>query len=416
LPTGWVTPNSGNSRTVFILLVSLILAGMIALSIVGSICWRKRRKKQADKDLERKGGKFRGPKDHGIDAHDRIKSRLWAKASARWKDNVRHSARRRRNARLTSASMSQLNDSSLYLSRSSLPAHTPPPLTPSRSTTPAPASVFDHRLSNDDDDNADSSASRNAAAANDHEPPAVDALLTSPPAYHGSTANPSSTLEIPNACPPKGSDEPPDATISSFPYGHLSSSNNEGPRYTPPLHVAHVATDDKAVLQNMVVMGSEPPVDDDSSGGSHNIVVSAPVLYEDDEQSTPDDAETLPTDGATSSIFPAPPEPQPSSKGKMAAFELYHYDDLDVEPPPGPSAPPFEASDCSEPSAPLPTDIMTPIPDEHEVGVVNNASSSEDVVGGIDLQAGSSSHTAFQNRGRTTGGRSQSELLPQYQP
>jgi len=121
--------------------------------------------------------------------------------------------------------------------------------------------------------------------------------------------------------------------------------NFEGPQYSPPLHAAHVATDDKTILHRMIGMSSEPP----EAGGSTELESSAPALFEDDDEGfshyTRSDSQD--TDGS-SFMFPAPPQPAPSSKGKMV--EMCDYDDVHVEPPSGPSAPPFEAS--LGPSAP----------------------------------------------------------------
>ena len=122
---------------------------------------------------------------------------------------------------------------------------------------------------------------------------------------------------------------------------------------TPPnLHVAHVATDDKAVLRQMEVMGSQPPTEPFYDHGS------APILFEDDVRPS-DLGDTL--ELAPSSFgFPSPPSLVSSSKGKAAAFEYYDNEDLDVEPDPQPSAPPFEAECSVLPSAPLEDGALPP--------------------------------------------------------
>ena len=389
---------------------SLILTCVISVLIVGSICWRKRRKSKADKDPEKKGSKTKGLKDEGSSTPSRIKSRLWAKASARWKNNVKHSARRRRNTRLTAVT-SQLNDSSIYLSRSPSPTRTLQASTSSRSPTPTPSPPLGHDSSDVDVDDSGSLASHesnanNLATSSPHLSP------TSPPAYHGDATNPSNAPAIQNIASSQDSAGSPDADVSPPPlHNKPSSLGEEEPQYTLPLHVAHVATDDKAVLQRIVIMGSEPPVDDDPAGGSCDVPISAPVLFDDDDQSFSHDTELSPSDGARPSMFPAPPEPPPTSKGKMAALELYDYDDLNVEPPTEPSAPPFESScvDCSGPSAPPPAELM--MPEADELDVQDGPFSGENGAVGSNLPT----RPPSQDTSRTGGGL-QSELLPRYQP
>ena len=121
------------------------------------------------------------------------------------------------------------------------------------------------------------------------------------------------------------------------------------------LHIAHVATDDKAILQQMGILGSQPPTEPRSP----DICGSAPVLYEDDVGSL--EYEDVPELDTSHVGFPLPPVALPPSKGKAAALEYYDYDDLDMEPDPQPSAPPFEAEDPILPSAP-PQDEPQPLP------------------------------------------------------
>ena len=120
-------------------------------------------------------------------------------------------------------------------------------------------------------------------------------------------------------------------------------------------HIAHVATDDKAVLRQMEDLGSQPPTDP----GSSDVHVSAPILYEDDVQ--PSEHEDAPKFISPSAAFPLPPTVVSSSKGKAAALEFYDNDDLSIEPDPQPSAPPFEAENSILPSAPSEGEVQ-PLP------------------------------------------------------
>lgn len=164
----------------------------------------------------------------------------------------------------------------------------------------------------------------------------------------------------------------------------------------------------------MVIMGSEPPVE----GGSHCIHGSAPILYDNDHEGAAQYAEShLQNSVEPSNMFPAPPEPLSSSKGKMVALEGYDYNDLNVEPPSEPSAPPFDAPEGSEPSAP-PLDADTefielsaPAMDEYDDLGDANAPPVEDEGDGSSEQA----RTSFQD-GSRSGERPQSDSLPRYHP
>jgi len=93
-------------------------------------------------------------------------------------------------------------------------------------------------------------------------------------------------------------------------------------------------------------LSSQPPTE---PGSSCDIYSSAPILYEDDVQSL--EYEGAPEPIPSHAGFPLPPTILSSSKGKAAALGYYDYDDLDVEPDPQPSAPPFEADN---PILPMP--------------------------------------------------------------
>lgn len=173
---------------------------------------------------------------------------------------------------------------------------------------------------------------------------------------------------------------------------------------TPNLHIAHVATDDKAVLRQMEVLSSRPPTEPGSSCDVHG---SAPVLYEDDVQSL--EYAEVPELAPSSVGFPLPPTALPSSKGKAAALEYYDYDDLDVDPDPQPSAPPFEAEDPIMPSAPPQGEAQFLPSAPPEV-----MDSDDDPTAPAD--DGLSPRTGGQSVDATRQGSSRPEPLPQYQP
>lgn len=118
-----------------------------------------------------------------------------------------------------------------------------------------------------------------------------------------------------------------------------ASSADEFEHDPPPIHDAHVATDDKALLAHLAGLASEPV--SESSG----VEVSAPIW--DDEQieadliSSIDQAPEASTCPAALSFPPLP------SKGKMALPDFHKYpltfeEMVELGEDPGPSAPPFE--------------------------------------------------------------------------
>lgn len=406
LPPGWTRMSDEDSvRTILILSLSLVLAALIAVFIF-FLVWRRRRKREERKDLEKKLAKKKGSQlDIDIEREHRTKAKLWTRATTRWKENVRQSARRRRNARLSNTSLHVWNNSEVSFSRAnssthSSPRSTPASLPPSRTSSPTPTPPTTHSIY--------SSQSRT-----DHEPrnihiespsPSPPSPPPLPPAYQRRSHLSVDVLPVKNPAQPSSG--------SSIYGSHLSrfdSLSSESPPLSPlerdrslsNLHIAHVATDDKAVLQQMEVMGSQPPPEP----GSSDVHGSAPILYEDDVQSLKygDPPELVPSCVG----FPLPPTVVSSSKGKAAALEYYDYDDLSVEPDLQPSAPPFEVEDSTLPSAP-PEGNAQPLPsappeiDEPGDGPTADA--------GLPREMG--------GRSVDTGrlGPSRPEPLPQYRP
>ena len=409
LPPGWSRPSESSAiRTTLILSLSLVLAAVITVFIVVFLLWRRKRRSLLRKDVERKLVRRRGTTP-SIDSEKeyRVKSKLWARATTRWRENVRQSARRRRNARLSTTSPQAPNNSTISLahttsSTSSSPHSTSSPLPESRPSSPTPTVSTARSIL--------SSLSRT-----DYEPRNINVEPPSPsppsppplpPAYQGSSHL---SLDIsPSKDPSQLS------RASSFYHPHLSQFDSLSSDSPPPsplendstpssLHVAHVATDDKAVLRQMEVLSSQPPTEP----GSSYVCGSAPVLYEDDVQ--PLEYKDAPELCPSPLGFPQPPAALSSSKGKAAALEYYDYDDLNVEPDLQPSAPPFEAQDPILPSAPpqdetlslpsAPPEIVDPGDDPTTLGD-----------GNLPRQIGG--HSVDD----AMPGPSRSEPLPQYRP
>ncbi|KIY73541.1 hypothetical protein CYLTODRAFT_485390 [Cylindrobasidium torrendii FP15055 ss-10] len=341
LPIGW-KPRAKEPKTSLIVTISLVLAFVICFLIIGCLLWRKtvRKKRRANGDVEMRAVRRRreSPEEDEealTDRDVRRKKKIWARASARWKAHAR--ARQRRGRR---------------------------PTVNTQTSTPDDPTGVDTALrpSDDDDDDQLSYASRSpsisrspsseslstnipggtapvAAAEHFQDVPQRETSVppSSPPAYHTHGAeNPrASASETPsNLSPPSSSLSP------SYPLGSSSSGPSE-PVYMPS--TAHVATDDKAMLERLVLAASSPPV----AGQSHLPESSAPEWHDEEL----DDFADAPAESSHSEL-PAPPNPV-SAKGKMEseyeyAFSSLHLDIEGVEPELGPSAPPFEHG----PSAP----------------------------------------------------------------
>ncbi|KAG6845378.1 hypothetical protein H0H87_010487 [Tephrocybe sp. NHM501043] len=354
LPPGWKEQSeSSNSRTTLILALSLVLAFVICFLIIGCLFWRKskRRKRRQNQDVE---GKARKRRRQDIVEDDRVsmlterevkvKQKIWARATARWKANAKYTARQRRGKRI--ASTTRLNSprsSCASLDRVADPqatlAHIPPT---SSSPTPSPRSSMESMYMG---------TGEGAVTALSPEEQVDDPLdasapipIPSPPAYHPQPSTlahgESGLYSVHGSCLPLSDAEP-----SSY---HSPSQSNCA---SHSVHAAHVATDDKALLARMVDLASAPPPDSADSSESYvaDYPISAPLwqdeVLEDFEDGShqPVTHDLPPPQTSVDPVSPARLFPTPPSKGKMADFYDYPYTfDILVEPEPGPSAPPFE--------------------------------------------------------------------------
>lgn len=126
----------------------------------------------------------------------------------------------------------------------------------------------------------------------------------------------------------------------SHPNIYDASPADEYEHDPPPIHDAHVATDDKALLARLAGLASEPAVVE-SSG----VEVSAPIWY--DEHIETDLITSIDQAPEASTCAAALSFPPPPSKGKMALPDFHNYpltfeEMVELEQDPGPSAPPFE--------------------------------------------------------------------------
>lgn len=291
-PVGWDPPDKDSIRKdlpAIIMALSIALAVLVCVFTLSCHFWRKGRRRKHRADVESKEKK-KGTSDK--EREFKHKQHLWARATARWRSNVKLTARKRR------------ADKSMRTSIIT-PSHTPPPSQPStRPPSPVPEERPQSPLEQ-------SSAATSSQRPDDTAPASTRPISSSPPAYH----------------------HPPESSSSSQ---QQSSSEN---------YAGHVATDDKVLLAQRAELANVPEF-----GPPPTAAVSAPEWQ--DERLEDFDPEE---EGSTAPHlpFPLPPEPvASSSKGKMAAFEqqyAYFPEYTDAEPELGPSAPPFEAVGPSAP-------------------------------------------------------------------
>lgn len=407
LPNGWGKHSDSDAMTGMILALSLSLAVSLILFMMGIVLWRRKRRKDADNDDPEMSASPPDPDDEEASVEvkrARSQQRMWARASARWMANVRQSARRRRK-RLTAvaakgADTGSLNDKqyaqastsavslartytvtdgdSSYWSRPRSVRNGSRSRARSRSTSPTPSHV------QADDDTQPPSL----------HPPAYMSNETSQPGRHPSCARRHSSHVLVSNEPHPAPSIPPSSPRSILPY-------------EPPIHSAHVATDDKTVLAEMARLASAPPrVDGPSSpdvyGGLSESIPSVPVLEDDGYELLPPEfhsednvhsssagadrrhSSSLSHDALGAALEASLPNstpghhsssidsevpsyledalrhrtvvlPSPPSKVALVGPTFYEYpnefeeDVATIEPPLGPSSPPFESE---EPSAP----------------------------------------------------------------
>ena len=393
LPPGWDRSSKNSDLTPYILSLSLVLAVGIALLIFGCVIWRRKRR-SASKDLEKKLRKHRALDDDTDDeledaARARAQQRrLWVKATARWRPNVKISARRRRKKPGTSISsdvssihskaessvagaspsmeMLTLESSSLATeaTSTSLPSATPP------LGVPVPDGETPH--------------------TEEHEPfsdvPSHESRPSHPPDYREDSAK--VTARLGDIDPPSHSVASEDASLDDNPQ---TAQMTRSARSLPHVSVAHIATDDKSLLARMATLVSSPPEEDASTApqSSQDAAVPhgpfVPVIDELEELSDahletmdresrkgaevvwsnhlsspsssyqPALSSSLPVPMYSREPSPHPPMfPAPLSKAQLAGVQYYEYPsafeaDI-VEPPsdPQPSAPMFEYPSAPE--------------------------------------------------------------------
>ncbi|KIP10079.1 hypothetical protein PHLGIDRAFT_272555 [Phlebiopsis gigantea 11061_1 CR5-6] len=392
LPPGWDRSSKNTDLTPYILSLSLVLAVGIVLLIFGCVIWRRKRR-GANKDLETKLRRHRTRDDDIDDELDDIararaqQRRLWVKATARWRPNVKISARRRRKKLGTSVSS---DVSSIHSKAESSAAGASPSMemlslesssiTTEATNNPLPSAAPPLDITVPDGETPPSEG---------HEPfldaPSHELRLAHPPDYREDGANVGARGDVD---PPPHSVTSEDAFLDDSPQ---TAQMTRPAMSLPHVSAAHVATDDKNLLARMATLVSSPPEEDAfvASQSSHDAVVphapSVPVIEEFEELSSshletmhrdsgkgaevvwsnhlsssstsyqPALSNTLPVPTYSREPSPHPPMfPAPPSKAQLAGFQYYEYPsafeaDM-VEPPadPQPSAPMFEYPSAPE--------------------------------------------------------------------
>ncbi|KAL6304796.1 hypothetical protein BKA93DRAFT_249706 [Sparassis latifolia] len=370
LPSGWPTkPKDDNVTTPVIVTLSLVLALCICSIITLCVMWRKKRRLKARSDLEKRARKDSLGDDSDNESeelkHFRSKQRIWAKATARWKANIRHSVRRRR--KHAASGPKDTGFRTLVETCQN-----------SQSSASLPRTADSHDSAGYEAVNDISSSLQSHDPVNAHviHPPSPTSSPTQPPAYLSNSPAVCDDLAYAH-CSQNLSPYPNlnDTTPSSS----VSEGANPDIEYQESFRAAHVATDDKAVLARIASMASAPPSTDLSSPEELTVSYASVPALDDEFEDLPFGMQVSDTEpGASRSLGTLPPAmshehvdvpsyscdvfPQPSllpppPMKALAASMFYEYpssfeEDYCAEPEAHPSAPPFEVESSAVPSAP----------------------------------------------------------------
>ncbi|KAJ4485723.1 hypothetical protein J3R30DRAFT_1397546 [Lentinula aciculospora] len=386
LPPGW-KPLTDSDHTAMILTISLSLAFFICIVMILCVIWRRGKKRSNDpeKRARRKNTNSGDDLQVMIEKELKTKKKVLARATARWKANARYTFRQRRGKRKIVHHLDSDTDV------------TPTNITQVQSSLSSPAhsrrSSIDSILTRNSDSFVDQ-----VPGSSGERPSPLTYPISSPPAYlhHPLSTNNHNLMPSGKITPTTPSHR---ASVLSLTPSTLSI-DQPVPYTSSSHHMAHVATDDKALLERLNQLVSAP--DASRLLNSHDTSTVAPV-WQDEELSDftelggirPESTSSIETVNDSSHgyfhpshnggimMFPPPPilSLSPNEKGKGtqvypheypyhpdrsfgSSFE-YEQDILDVEPEAGPSAPPFEAnigtSDPSPSAPPLePSEIFIP--------------------------------------------------------
>ncbi|KAI1793983.1 hypothetical protein LXA43DRAFT_971623 [Ganoderma leucocontextum] len=381
LPHGWEGSKAGDDMTGIILGLSLSLALSLIAFMIGIVWWRRKRRKQ-ETDAEKPPSTIDTASTQLSEEAQRVlsKQRKWQRASAKWLAGVKHSARRRRRFGATASTRPSDTDLLTGMATAIQASTSGVSLTRTQTTT-----------------NHDSAYTTPSASVRRVPPRSRSLSIASSDgnANHSSGANPLSPLSPhPPAYMPDPADNSrshrqtylatsPDSRPSEVrPSVDLSADPSSPCPYEPPIHSAHVATDDKAILAQMARMASAPPPGDEPSP----VHPSVPILEVDSFEALPPEHGTRAASASfvthdtfcsakqvapssypsrhvaadhdmdlevpsyaeaalrhRSPVLPLPPEKVPLTGPTFYEYPNEFEDDVaSTDPPPGPSSPPFE--------------------------------------------------------------------------
>ncbi|KAF8846144.1 hypothetical protein BDN67DRAFT_960827 [Paxillus ammoniavirescens] len=426
LPAGWKAPSStgSNTETTIILALAIVIAGSICIFMVGCIIWRKRKK--TNKDIERKIGKKLRPDDaseFGVrEKEANEKMRIWARATARWKANVRHSARRRRKRHITSK-----------LSRPSSPALSDSREIPADDlSTVSTQGRFPHA-------EVDVPISETALPNDSDEPVIADQspVLPNPIASPRTSSPPAYRSPVMQRHPhhPTSDSNSTRSRHSSLLFEQVncpSIVDDEPIPYVPP-RGGHVATDDKAHLARIRELASSPPEMVSAESATTIQAVSAPAWHEVLDELDDFESGAVPAPAFPSRNFGLPPSfPPLPSKGYIPSgyFDAnsFCYDADDgiavLGPDVGPSAPPFDAHPSAPPISDL--DLAPSAPSlDNENGLLQDwdrstsyvsASESSDATAAAATRSSISDYVSASSLPSRRGSVTRDGILPVYHP
>ena len=333
LPLGWSpTPTPNENRPTLILVLSLVLAFIICFFIIGCVFWRKsiikRRKKDIEAELKKRPKRHSKPAAEDaknmVEKESKAKLKVLARATARWKANIRHAARQRKGKRVVTTRSSLPSQPSHSSNNSRILSVSLHSRTSSRRSSVV---SLPDELSQPIIDESPSSIS---LPSDPISTPTISPVATSPPAYHhDGQALPVIYSNISHATSL-------DRQTSSFRV--ISSTSNS-------FHDAHVATDDKTLLARLVDLASRPPEETSTDTlDACDTLVSAPAWH-DGLEDIPSEliiSNDHPPTRLVSSLFPPPPSKEHMEH--MATGDLYDYSfsfEGTAALEPEPSAPPF---------------------------------------------------------------------------
>lgn len=306
--------------------------------------------------------------------------RLWARATARWKANIRQSARRRRKRNTTS--VKDIDTCSLV----DTPAHS----TSVSLRTSASRSSFSHSITTTTSFGRRDSYDPSSSAQQE-----TPSSPSRPPAYLSESSNTTAMAQEASLSAAVASPSRPLYNKAGFLVGcarnDAPSAEEDALPPADPFSAGHIATDDKAALARMASLASAPPLGGVSTlgrGESSTLFPTVPSLEDDFELIPPElqitdcddyagtysglsggraahspSPSLLAASGTETPSYsrepsPHPILPAPPSRGRLAAPTFYEYpvsfeeDILSAEPEAGPSAPPFAQDDALAASAP----------------------------------------------------------------